>query len=189
MGKRQFEILDIVPGMCKRLRHEALLPFLIDFSMAHAALSGIIEIVVSKFTLFGSVEGKHKSQTHAYNKYYNQASPFHITSDEPRSWNSIYQEIGIALGYEPNIVHIPTDFICDIDPAFIEKLRGDKAEHGVFDNKKIKRYVPGFTCEKTFRTMIGETITWYRENPERQIIIQEQDRLIDRIITKWQQAD
>ena len=33
---------------------------------------------------------------------------FHITSEEPHSWNSIYREIGMDLGHEPDNVHIPT---------------------------------------------------------------------------------
>ena len=36
---------------------------------------------------------------------------FHITSDDVLSWNQIYLAIGHAMGVEPKILHIPTDFI------------------------------------------------------------------------------
>src|SRR5690606_37380004 len=42
---------------------------------------------------------------------------FHITSDFVLTWNQIYEQIGDALGVKPKIVHIPSDFIAEIDPG------------------------------------------------------------------------
>lgn len=112
---------------------------------------------------------------------------FHITHDQALTWNTIYWEIGRALGREPEIVRIPSEFICAAYPPAAEKLFGDKAEHGVFDNGKIKRFVPDFECRKTFRAALGESIAWFNADPARKKIDPEQDRLIDGIISRWRE--
>ncbi len=38
---------------------------------------------------------------------------FHITSDEVLTWNQIYQAVARAAGAEPNLVHIPSEWIAD----------------------------------------------------------------------------
>jgi len=111
---------------------------------------------------------------------------FHITSDEALTWNDIYKELGAALGVDKiNPVHIPTEFISEIYPEARGKLLGDKAENGVFDNSKIKKFVPGFACEKKFADAIRESVAWYMEDPDRQIIDLDEDNLIDKIIDAW----
>jgi len=111
---------------------------------------------------------------------------FHITSDEALSWNNIYRELGIALGAEGiDPVHIPTPFIIEQYPEARGKLLGDKAENAVFDNSKIKKFVPGFKCEKSFATAIRESVAWYMEKLERREIDQEEDALIESIIGAW----
>lgn len=110
---------------------------------------------------------------------------FHITSDESLTWNKIYETLGEILGSEPIITHIPTDFLNKIYPDSIGPLKGDKAEHGVFDNSKIKSIVPGFQCRKAFRTAIRESVEWFLQNPERMFPDKKQNEFIDWLITEW----
>jgi nucleoside-diphosphate-sugar epimerase len=113
---------------------------------------------------------------------------FHITSDEALSWNDIYKELGAALGVEKiNPVHIPTSFIVKRYPDALGKLLGDKAENGIFDNSKIKKFVPGFKCEKNFAAAIRESVAWFMEKdkPERREIDLDEDGLIEAIIVAW----
>lgn len=111
---------------------------------------------------------------------------FHITSDESLTWNAIYTELGKALGVDKiNPVHVPTEFIITIDPESRGKLMGDKRENGVFDNSKIKKFVPGFKCEKTFAASIREAVAWFIEDASRREIDPEEDALIDEIITAF----
>ncbi|GBU21131.1 NAD-dependent dehydratase [Fibrobacteres bacterium R8-0-B4] len=111
---------------------------------------------------------------------------FHITSDETLSWNDIYKELGTALGAEKiNPVHIPVPFIIKRYPDARGKLLGDKAENGVFDNSKIKKFVPGFKCEKNFAAAIRESVAWFMEKPERREIDLDEDGLIEAIIGAW----
>jgi len=111
---------------------------------------------------------------------------FHITSNEVLTWNQIYAEIAAALGVEsPQIVKIPTDFICQAAPSLTGNLKGDKSHPGVFDNSKIKRFVPEFECRKPFRIGIRESVAWLRAHPRQQNLKAEIDTLIDEVVDKW----
>jgi Nucleoside-diphosphate-sugar epimerases len=90
---------------------------------------------------------------------------FHITSDEVMTWDQFARAIGSAAGVEPEIVHVPSDFICALDPELTGGLLGDKSVSSVFDNSKIKRFVPGFTATVTFAEGIRQSIDWFRSNP------------------------
>jgi len=113
---------------------------------------------------------------------------FHITSDQPLTWNAIYFEIGQALGKEPNIIHIPTGFLAKHVPGATARLTGDKAQHGVFDNTRIKRLCPTWECRKTFRAAIRESVAWFNENESRKIADTNKDRRIDLLIEKWKKS-
>ena len=111
---------------------------------------------------------------------------FHITSDEVLTWNQIYAEIVRAAGVrQAEILKIPTPFLCQVCPSLQEKLPADKAEPGVFDNAKIKRFVPDFACRKTFRTGIAESIAWFRADPARQVADPETDAIFERACSAW----
>jgi nucleoside-diphosphate-sugar epimerase len=112
---------------------------------------------------------------------------FHITSDEVLTWNQIYAEIAAALGVKsPQIVKVPTDFICQVAPQLTGTLKGDKAHPGVFDNAKIKRFVPEFRCAKPFRAGVRESVSWLRAHPEQQNRKPELDEMIEKVIAAWQ---
>ncbi|HSU53616.1 MAG TPA: NAD-dependent epimerase/dehydratase family protein [Candidatus Dormibacteraeota bacterium] len=109
---------------------------------------------------------------------------FHITSDEALTWNQIYAEIAMAVGAKsPKIVQVPTDTICAAAPSLIGNLKGDKSHHGVFDNAKIKGFVPEFQCRKPFRDGVREAVQWLRAHPEQQNLNPEVDALIEKVIS------
>lgn len=111
---------------------------------------------------------------------------FHITSDEVLTWNQIVAEIALAVGATaPKIVKVPTDFICEIAPRMIGSLKGDKAQPGVFDNAKIKRFVPEFQCRKPFRVGVRESVAWLRAHPECQNLNPQVDELCDQVVERW----
>lgn len=111
---------------------------------------------------------------------------FHITADTPLDWREIYSEIAFALGVsEPQIIGIPTEFICATAPRFSETLRGDKAHPGVFDNSKIKRFVPNFACATNLRDGLRESVGWLRQHPEAWNLNAELDADIDLVLQRW----
>jgi nucleoside-diphosphate-sugar epimerase len=111
---------------------------------------------------------------------------FHITSEEVLTWNRIYAEIADALGAPPpEIVQVPTDFICQVAPRLTGTLKGDKAHPGVFDNSKIKRFVPEFHCRKPFRAGVRESVAWLRAHPDQQHLNPQLDVEIETVIAAW----
>ena len=111
---------------------------------------------------------------------------FHITSDEVLTWNQIVAEIAAALDIKsPQVMKVPTDFICQIAPQMTGSLKGDKSHPGVFDNSKIKRFVPEFACRKPFRVGVRESIAWLRAHPDQQNLNSKTNALCDEVINAW----
>ena len=113
---------------------------------------------------------------------------FHITSDEILTWNQIYETIAGALGVEANVVHIASDFIAKVRPATGAGLLGDKAWSSIFDNTKIKAYVPGFQATIPFREGIRRTLAWFDEDPRRKWINDAVNEEIDAILASYEHA-
>jgi nucleoside-diphosphate-sugar epimerase len=94
---------------------------------------------------------------------------FHITSDEVLTWNQIYEAVAQAAGVsQPKLVHIASDFITACLPQFSGGLHGDKSHSGVFDNTKIKRFVPDYVATTRFRDGMARCVKWFDADPARQ---------------------
>ncbi len=113
---------------------------------------------------------------------------FHITSDEVLDWNRIYAELGRAMGIEPRIVHIPSDLLVAYSPGAEGSLLGDKVNSVVFDNSKIKRFVPGFACEVNWAEGVRRALAWHEADTGRQAIDIDLNRLWDTIIEAYGRA-
>lgn len=112
---------------------------------------------------------------------------FHITSDEVLTWNQIYEIMGQEIGVEPKIVHIPSDYINRYDSRAGASLLGDKAYSVVFDNTKIKTFVPGYKAIIPFKEGIKRTLEWFDEKGKRKKVVKEENELIDRILSEYNQ--
>jgi nucleoside-diphosphate-sugar epimerase len=113
---------------------------------------------------------------------------FHITSDEVLSWEQIYLEAYQALGADPNVIHIPSDFIARFDGDAVGSLIGDKSNSVVFDNSKIKRFVPEYNCEVQWSEGVRRSLAWFEAHPEFQTVDYEAIQNWDRIIEAYQRA-
>jgi nucleoside-diphosphate-sugar epimerase len=113
---------------------------------------------------------------------------FHLTSDESLSWNQIYTIVGQAAGVEPLLVHVPSEIIARYDPEWGASLLGDKAHSMVFDNRKIRQFVPQFNPVIPFWQGAKEIIAWYDEDPNRQVVNVQADRLHERLIEAMKRA-
>jgi nucleoside-diphosphate-sugar epimerase len=113
---------------------------------------------------------------------------FHITSDEVLSWDQIYLEAYQALGLEPNVIHIASDLIAAYHPPSLGSLIGDKANSVVFDNSKIKCFVPDYSCEVSWATGLRRSLSWFDAHPEFQTIDHEMNAIWDRIISSYARA-
>jgi nucleoside-diphosphate-sugar epimerase len=113
---------------------------------------------------------------------------FHITSDEVLTWNQITEAIADAAGLEPDIVHIASDFVAAVAPEFEEGLLGDKAYSAVFDNSKLKRFVPGFEAAVPLAEGLARSLAWFDADPARKVVNAQRDALLDRIIGAYAAA-
>ncbi|GAA1919324.1 SDR family oxidoreductase [Microbacterium aoyamense] len=107
---------------------------------------------------------------------------FHITSDDVYTWDVIMNIVARELGVTANIVHIPAELIQVGAPDWFwsELYRGDIGHSAIFDNSKIKRYVPEFVPTRSFRAGAREIAQWREKNPD----ITTPDASIDAIISR-----
>jgi nucleoside-diphosphate-sugar epimerase len=114
---------------------------------------------------------------------------FHITSDEVLTWNQIYQAVAEAAGVSaPKFVHIASDFIAQALPEHHGGLLGDKAHSSIFDNSKIKRFVPEYLATTRFDEGIRRTIAWFDADAARRDTDARANARWDRLIRAYESA-
>jgi nucleoside-diphosphate-sugar epimerase len=114
---------------------------------------------------------------------------FHITSDEVLTWDQCYRAVAAAAGVSaPSLVHIASDFIAACLPENTGGLIGDKSISVVFDNTKIKRFVPDFVATTRFRDGVERTMAWFDADPARRVIDDDANWKWDRLIAVYQRG-
>jgi len=114
------------------------------------------------------------------------AHVFHITTDEVLYWDQIFHIIADAAGAKANIIHIPSDFITILGPGEEGNLIGDKSVSLVFDNAKIKAFVPEYQATVTFAQGVRRSMEWFDALPERRAVDRDWDAMCDNIITAYE---
>jgi hypothetical protein len=89
---------------------------------------------------------------------------------------------------EPNIIHIPSDLIGMYNPDSLGSLVGDKANSVVFDNSKIKRFVPDYSCEVNWAEGLRRSLAWFEAHPEFQTVDHHLNSIWDEIIAAYERA-
>lgn len=110
---------------------------------------------------------------------------FHITSRFTYSWKEVLEIIGTALNTKPIIVNIPKEFIRENLPQYADEVYGDKGRTMIFDPSKIEKTVPEFSCKIEFGAGIAETVSFYNDNPEMQVINSGWDADMDWLISRY----
>lgn len=113
---------------------------------------------------------------------------FHITSDEVLTWDQLFRIVGNAVRVEPQLVHIPSDFIAACWPDKRGTLTGDKAVSVVFDNSKIKQFVPGYCATTSFAEGVRRSLAWFNADPSRKQIDQQANAIWDKLISGYEKG-
>ena len=113
---------------------------------------------------------------------------FHITTDEVLTWDQLYRTVAAAAGVEARIVHIPSDFMVACLPEMEGTLIGDKSVSVVFDNSKIKRFVPEFVATTRFAQGIRQSLDWFDADPARKLIDAEENAVWDKLIESYEKG-
>jgi nucleoside-diphosphate-sugar epimerase len=113
---------------------------------------------------------------------------FHITTDEVMCWDQWYHLTAAAAGVEAQLVHVPSDFIAACIPETRGSLLGDKAVSVVFDNTKIKHFVPDYCASVPFTQGIRRTMAWFDADPSRHQIDDQANALWDNLIEAYERG-
>jgi nucleoside-diphosphate-sugar epimerase len=95
---------------------------------------------------------------------------FHITGEEALTWNQYLEQIERILGKKATVIHVATDLIVKLLPQLHDDLAGDKTVNFLFDNTKLRRFVPGFSASISFYDGVKDSIDYLRAHPELQTI-------------------
>ena len=104
------------------------------------------------------------------------------------TWDQLFRIVGAAVGVEPHLVHIPSDFIAACVPEKTGTLIGDKSVSVVFDNSKIKRFVPGYCATTTFAEGIRQSLAWFNADPSRKQIDRQVNATMDKLIAAYEKG-
>ncbi len=111
---------------------------------------------------------------------------FTITSDEVLTWDQIYMTVAEAAGAEANIVHIATDYLVGFDDSLTGTLLGDKSHCAIFDNSKIKAFVPDYKATIPLGQGIKRTLAWFDADPKRKVVLEKTNKMMDSIIKSYE---
>lgn len=114
---------------------------------------------------------------------------FHITSDEALTWRQIYEAIAAAAGTELKPAYITSEVICKFNPELTGTLLGDKSWCAVFDNGKIKRFVPDFVATVPFAQGVKRSIEWFEADQKRCVIDDEHNKFTDCLIATTERSN
>jgi nucleoside-diphosphate-sugar epimerase len=102
------------------------------------------------------------------------------------TWDQFYRITAQAAGAEAQIVHIASDFLGACLPDTVGSLIGDKSSSVVFDNSKIKLFVPEFRAKVPFAEGIKRTIDWFDADPRRKEIDEDANASWDKLIDAYE---
>ena len=74
------------------------------------------------------------------------------------------------------------------NPHSLGSLVGDKANSVVFDNSKIKQFVPDYSCDVNWSEGVRRSLAWFDAHLEFQTIDHEANSIWDQIITSYERA-
>lgn len=107
---------------------------------------------------------------------------FHITSDEVLTWNQIFTWLGKAAGAEPHLVHVASETLATFDAEWGASLLGDKSHSVIFDNSKLRRFVPDYAATIPYAQGAREVIAWHDADPARQVVDPAMNALFERVL-------
>jgi nucleoside-diphosphate-sugar epimerase len=109
---------------------------------------------------------------------------FHITGDDVLTWDQIYTVVAEALGGQAKLVHLASELFPVVAPDWLwsDLIVGDLSHSAVFDNAKIRRFVPGFAPKLTFQRGASRLAQWRTEHPHSTRPDPLADAVLDRLV-------
>ncbi|HHT25365.1 MAG TPA: NAD-dependent epimerase/dehydratase family protein [Clostridiaceae bacterium] len=109
---------------------------------------------------------------------------FHITSSEKVTWGMVLDSLERICGVKINRLFVSQSDIYKEDPYYKDVLIGDKGNKTRYDNSKIISVVPDLSFDVLLEDGLKETVKFYENHPEHQIIDYHWMGIMDRIAIK-----
>lgn len=115
---------------------------------------------------------------------------FNITGPDVYTWDEIYTIVGNALGVPVRLVHVASEMYPLVAPEWFwsGEMVGDIGHSAVFDNTKIRTFVPGFAPRLTFHRAAARMVQWRAAHPESTRGTAEEDAILTRIVDAYHAA-
>lgn len=102
------------------------------------------------------------------------------------TWDMFAREIACAANAPTlKIVHVASDTLCREKPSLVASLLGDKAQTAIFDNTKLRKYLPEFRYLTSFREGVKLSVRTLDAHPEMQVDDPEWDAWMDEMIRRF----
>jgi hypothetical protein len=95
------------------------------------------------------------------------------------TWDTITRTLGSALGVVPTIAHVTSDALAAADPEMGPGHIGDRSNSVIFDNSKLRHFVPDYVATTTWAQGAREIVEWRLAHPERNVVDPRLDALFD----------
>lgn len=115
---------------------------------------------------------------------------FNITGSDVYTWDQIYTIVADALGVKAKLVHVASEMFPLVAPDWFwsGEMVGDIGHSAVFDNTKIRTFVPGFAPRLTFHRAAVRMIAWRAAHPELARGDESTHAVLARIVTAYHAA-
>ena len=112
---------------------------------------------------------------------------FHITSDEWLTWRQIMRILAQALSApEPEFVFVSSAEIFHRDPWLGQTITGHKAWCDIYDNSRIKKFLPSWQAQIPFSQGIRTTLDWFHQDPVRKKVDARLDVFLNQLCVDFQ---
>jgi len=95
---------------------------------------------------------------------------FHITSGQYLTWRRVAEIEAEALGVKPVFHCVPSEKVCFVVGHGPGQKVIHASGHDCYDSSKVRAAVPEFRCTTDFATGIAESVKFYLDNPQFQVI-------------------
>ena len=115
---------------------------------------------------------------------------FNITGSDVYTWDQIYTIVGRALGTQARLVHVASEMYPLVAPEWFwsAEMVADIGHSAVFDNTKIRTFVPGFAPKLTFHRAALRMVAWRHAHPELTQRDETTDAVLSRIVEAYHEA-
>ena len=108
---------------------------------------------------------------------------YHTASEEPMTWNQYHQTVAQAMNApEPDLIHIPTDFLFEIAPKEAEWCKENFQYNNIFDNAAAKADL-NFSHTIPFLEGARRIVAWL--DARERIHDRDEPPIYGEIIEKW----